>query len=164
MRGDAGVVELGVGQIGALSCSILGMTGDEAAYLKKWAEAGHCVVGVFATGTCVGVGLLAVGFKSMFTKQFELAGHECFVSRVIIAPSMRGKGFMATLLQGSARIGAARGCTLMYADIASQNVASQRGAAKAGMRPLESGFYRIRFAYRDWIFPWGDLRGRFVKV
>ena len=52
---------------------------------------------------------------------------------------------------------------IIYIDISTANDSSIRSALKVGAEECRSGYYRLRFMKKDYVFPYGDLRFRFIK-
>ncbi len=108
-------------------------------------------------------GLIAIGYKRVYSQYFSLLNHECFGRSILTHPSLRGNNICPLAMQYAFTQLVAEGYTIMYLDVATQNAPSLRAMEKIGAGRSGSYYLRIRTLGHDWIIPRGYLRNRFVR-
>ena len=108
-------------------------------------------------------GLIAIGYKRVYSQYFSLLNHECFGRSFFTHPRFRGNNVCPLAMQYAFTRLVAEGYVIVYLDVATHNEPSLRAIQKIGALHSGSYYLRIRTLGHDWIIPRGYLRNRFAR-
>lgn len=111
------------------------------------------------------VGYAACIFRSkkMGNLFFHMMPNEGFVLACFTCIEHRGKGYGPLCIKKILQYCLNNKIQKLYIDISTSNQSSTKSALKAGAEYCCSGFYRLRFFKKDYVFPYGKLKSKFVS-
>lgn len=101
--------------------------------------------------------------KKMGNLFFNMMSNEGFVLACFTCIQYRGKGYGPLCIKKILQYCLNNKIQKLYIDISTSNQSSIRSALKAGAKYCCSGFYRLRFFKKDYVFPYGKLKSKFVS-
>jgi hypothetical protein len=101
--------------------------------------------------------------KKIGSLYFILNIDECFILACFTHYDYRGMGICPKCIEKIAVQCSKKNIKNAYIDISSFNDSSTKSTLKAGGKYQDSGYYRIRFLKKDYVFPYGKLKDRFIK-
>ena len=141
----------------------LAFSAKDAIYYRTSLQKGDRLLIATVDDKVVFHGLIAIGFKRVYSQYFSLLNYECFVRSLFTHPRFRGNQVCPLAMQYAFTQLAAEGYAIVYIDVATQNESSLRAIQKIGAVHSGSHYLRIRTLGHDWIVPRGILRDRFAR-
>jgi len=141
----------------------LAFSAKETIFYRESLRKGDKLFVAIVDGQVVFHGMIAIGFKRVYSQYFSLLNHECFARSFFTHPCFRGKCICPQAIQIASKQLVCEGYAVMYLDVATQNEPSLRACRKIGAAHSGSRYFRIRTFGRDWIVSLGTLHNRFMK-